>query len=359
MANIKSNHAEKNLVIMVIVTLVIVALGYAIDTLHIDEKLFPNLKKVAPGAALLSQIGNIFKTVAFSTSSQNQTSPSATRNNTNTSGSYSGKPISKNTVTQNQTADTTGRSQYYGMVRIERGNAGSQETNPNEEYIVLRASSKNVEPIVITGWTLKNAGDQKYYNDGGSQVRGTSSYVTIPTGTDLFSDTELNTLYPISLYPNDYAIVVSGRMPISYPINVDLSFRVNKCSGYIESLDNYNFSPTLRSYCPTYRDIPDTDLLDDTCGNFVRNIGQCLTPSIQHDKYGNELIGGRIIPISCISYVEKNYSYGGCVKEFSNDDDFLTHEWRIFLHSFIMWSRMNETITLLDSEGKIVSTLSY
>ena len=244
------------------------------------------------------------------------------------------------------------------MVRIERGNAGYGELYPHLEYIALHSDAR--ESISITGWVLKNAGDKKMYSAGDRFVAGIATYVAIPYGTNLLYGDRPSTMLPIVLNPHDRAIIVSGQPVISSPISIDASFRVNKCSGYIEDLRDYDFTPYLYSQCPRAETVVGPSAVDSECYNFVKRLGQCQNLVIERNRDGDQTINGRILPGLCKKSIETKLNYGACVAEFQNDADFYGNEWRIFLHrSSLLWASERETITLFDDRGKIVDELSY
>lgn len=354
------HHAEKNLIIMVLVVAVIVAFGYGVEKYNLLEKLFPDVKVLTPFSDIKTTVESKVESLISTSSTQSETTKSQPKSSGNNSSSGSTQTYWQNptsgVVTSTETATT---SHYFHMIRISKGNAGSERSNPNKEYIILKANSKNKSSIVISGWSLKNGKDKKYYPLGNTTFLGKSDVVKIPLGTKLLYGDRPSTLSPISLDPGATAYVSSGQIPLSSPVNIDASFLVNKCSGYIETILDYNFAPSLKTSCPIYTDMRDAGTLTEACYNYAKRIGRCHTPIIKRDDFGNEKVDGKTPPEGCLDFVRNNYNYGACLEEFSNDSNFYGHEWRIFLHTGIMWSRTRETITLLDDRGKIVDELSY
>src|SRR3989344_1972521 len=95
--------------------------------------------------------------------------------------------VSKSSSAPNEQAvsiDDNNESRWKGMVKIGRGN-GSSEQYPRYEYITLKNTSKN-EQINITGWSLTNGKNRKYFPVNDKQVKGVSAKVIIPKGTLIF-----------------------------------------------------------------------------------------------------------------------------------------------------------------------------
>ena len=141
---------------------------------------------------------------------------------------------------------------------------------------------------------------------------------------------------------------------------------MNKCSGYIENLENYDFTPSLDTSCPSPQSESGVESLDDICYKFVQRMGACHTPEFKDVVYKNkEPLTGFVDDVGnlssqCKAFLKKNYSYESCVTNHLSDENFFGKEWRVFLHnSNELWSRDRERITLYDKEGKMVDELSY
>lgn len=263
-----------------------------------------------------------------------------------------------------ENGELPGQSPFYGDVRISRGN-GSYEYQPYQEYVTLRASSGNDEPINITGWILENGAGQRYYQVGSSVVRGTATRATIPQGVKTFYLTGLNSLGQIILEPGDDVVVVTGSpLPVlSKPI---VSFKVNKCSGYIEEFDNVNFVPSLSLGCPDPDDYPEVVSMESNCRDFIRRLNRCETPEfkdIRTDDGGVEsgaVNGVLSLSNQCKAFLENHINYSSCVADYINDDDFYKNEWRIWLgKDWEMWGSRDEIISLYDSRGLLVDRIDY
>jgi hypothetical protein len=138
------------------------------------------------------------------------------------------------------------------------------------------------------------------------------------------------------------------------PINI--SFRTNICTGYIEN--KTQFSPSLPLKCPSLEDenLPSQIENNEECMDYLDSVPRC-------DDRGPDTFE---VPNSCLSFVKENATYESCVGLHKNDNDFYGNEWRIFLKSNIALWRRNEnnkdnqeSIRLLDAQGLIVDMFNY
>ena len=238
----------------------------------------------------------------------------------------------------------------FPIVKISKGNA-QNENSARAEYITLVADRDNRLPVNITGWRLANSG--RLWLKG----------ATIPSGTTLFiAGAPHPAQEPIILWPGDSVVITTGSFPATTPINIDTSFKTNICSGYIENLPDYRFTPSLRSNCPAPRDEVATVNLDSDCYNIVKRLGSCHTPqrTTARDRDQTELIDGAVIPASCRDFILREFNYNACVARHRGDADFFGQEWRVFLRqSDELWYKDRETITLYDNLGNIVDQVKY
>lgn len=295
--------------------------------------------------------------------------PGAT-NNTTTSGgkktTTSGKTTSpvpsatpKFTSAQNINPND---SQYKGQVEIRLGQSGESGSSLDQEYVVLTASAQNKAPLNISGWKIDNGKSGKYYDVYGKMVQGKSTQVTIPLGTTLLSGITKNPLDAIKLSPGGRAYVVTGHMPNTSPYKIDASFQVNKCSGYLEALPNYKFTPTLSGSCPAYKIETDNLQLSDSCLKIVDNYGSnCHTPVISQDPTLGEVVDKLVIPADCKRIVLNTFNYSSCFTRHLADPDFYKKDWYVYLNysGFPLYAKDRVIITLYDSIGKIVDTYAY
>jgi hypothetical protein len=249
----------------------------------------------------------------------------------------------------------------YRQVQISRGNASSAYQS-SREYIILTAGYSNSAPVSITGWTLTNSQGQKLAIQNKRFVEQSSARVAIPTGALIFDPAGRHIQSPIILNPGDRAYVItgSGQSFGDYPIKT--SFKVNKCSGYLETQNDYKLEPPLSgNQCPD----PETEValasLPDQCYDFVRGLARCHIPKVSENRDGDRTVDGRTgVPKICVDFVLPYLDYGACVRRHINDRDFLSKEWRIYLgQRWEMWADKRETITLSDASGNIIDQLTY
>lgn len=210
----------------------------------------------------------------------------------------------------------------------------AKETNPDKEYIEIKADKKNKSPMKITGWKLKGK-----------------------TGLDLAIGKGISYIYPdvanqpqgdIYLKPGEKAIVITGESPLG------TSFKLNKCAGYFEQF--HTFDPDLDTECPLLRDeeLPSNLNNDDQCLDYIDRVSSCQTVVSIPYKYSFKLSS------SCQDYVMQNANYKTCIEKHKDDDDFYLPEWRVYLNrSEELWKKKRETITLYDDKNNIIDSKSY
>ena len=207
---------------------------------------------------------------------------------------------------------------------------GAKQTDPEKEYIEIRFSSKSVGKALLTGLKLKGT-------YGLDLIIGDGVYLYWPGST--------NTNEPIFLEPGGKAIITTGQSPIGY------SFRVNKCTGYLEQFQDFN--PRLPQDClyPRDEDVPSGPSgLDDKCLDYIDRLPRCgIVKSIP-----------AYLSSQCQEYISAKINYKSCVDTHRNDTDFYKNEWRIFLgRSDELWKEKRETIQLLDKSGGLINAVSY
>lgn len=271
----------------------------------------------------------------------------------NTNGSYGSSAPAGNNLSNIKD------SKWKGMIKIGSGN-GSGEDYPRYEYITLRNESDK-ERIDITGWSLTNGKDRKYFPVNDKQAKGISNKVTIPKGTKIFVPGGINPQEDIVLAPDDEAIITTGA-----PYGVKTSFRENICSGYIQESEDYNYRPSLNNNCPYPQDENGVDSLDDVCYKFVRRLSSCHTPEFKDVVYvDNVPYTGYVddagnLSYACKDFIKKHYNYNSCIVNHLSDKDFFESEWRVFLNfPWELWGSDREVITLYDVEGRVVDELTY
>lgn len=265
---------------------------------------------------------------------------------------------------QPNTIAETRQSQWEGKVSLSRGNAKSEYT-PSREYITIRLSTRAKESANISGWILENSTGEKSYQVGSEVVKGASQRVLIPYGSKLFLSTGVNVSAPVILEPGESATVVTGRVPATTPFRMQ-SFKVNKCSGYIEELKNVTFYPKLALNCPLARDYPEVAGMEKSCYDFLRKVSICHTPEFKDKRLPDGgvdagAVDGVIgLTNQCKAFISTHLNYTSCVANHLNDDDFYTGEWRIFLNqTWEMWAKDRETISLYDSVGYLADSIYW
>lgn len=264
----------------------------------------------------------------------------------------------KNTPSQNT---TTSNSPDSINITLGTGNA-SYAYQSYEEYITIDSRSKN--PINITNWYLKNGKDKRAYNIGGGEPRYFSSdIVTIGKGALFISPSGNTLLQNIVLGQYEKAILTTGSMGSQTPYKI-VSFKENICSGYLENMDEYNFTPPLTRDCPRPANEPGITSLDTECRKFVERLPSCQEPEFEtRDRNGDicrNCVNGKALSNACITFIKNHFSYNACIANHVNDANFSGKTWRIFLnHGWEMWAKEYETIELFDQSGKLIKSRTY
>ncbi len=256
-------------------------------------------------------------------------------------------------------------SPWKGKVNIQKGTAGS-EYQPYKEYITLRTTRlKDGETINLTGWSLSNGKGARFYQIGDKQVAGSSDRVFIPQASRVFLTKGVNYQSPIIVGKNSRVVLLTGNVPNRLPFAVT-NFQVNKCSGYIESMENYKFFPPINLSCPDPEDEVRIASLEDSCYKFIRSLRMCHTPEFpERTRVGDSWEYGYVDGVAglsnqCKAILKTHFNYESCVALHGTDPDFLQNEWRVFLNrSWELWAKNRETITLYDNLGRVVDELSY
>lgn len=254
------------------------------------------------------------------------------------SGWFLNKPQQKETQkTKKQTEEILGTSSSSqgpkrdDIISLETKRA--RETNPDEEYLEIKADKKNKNAVKITGWKLKGKtgldikigqGAPYYYSDSASQPQ-----------EDIY------------LKPGEKAIIITGASLIG------TNFKLNKCIGYLEQF--HEITPGLNTKCPLLKDeeLPSALSNNDQCLDYIDRISACETIISVPYKYSS-------LTSSCQDYVTQNANYKTCLEKHKDDTDFYLPEWRIYLdRSEELWKKQRETILLYDDKNNIVDSLSY
>ena len=222
-------------------------------------------------------------------------------------------------------------SPYASDIEIRSGNA--DVGNPNEEYIIIETSRNLARNITITGWILES--------------RTTGVKAPIGSAAQIFMLGGVSSELPITVGPESAVYVTTGRSPNG------ASFRINKCSGYLEQFQD--FEPNLDVDCPNPADEalqnPQKTGTNAACIDFIENVNSC---ELYSDTIPYE------VGTQCRDFILNDLSYNGCVTRHRNDPDFYVSEWRIFLNrQQELWNNTHEQIRLLDENGKLVGSVTY
>jgi len=226
-------------------------------------------------------------------------------------------------------------SPLAGMVRIDQDAFTIRGSTAETEYLVLRASLRNAQPVNISNWSL-----QSLVSD---------TWIGLPQGTDHFNAGVVNEVDDIYLKPGEKAIVATTVSPVG------VSFRVNECSGFLSSTQR--FTPSLRTSCVNPAllfpaTVENIKKYGDACLTTVANMPTCTYPSPQSLAH---------VSAECKRALQNTFTYNSCVALRQNDKDFWrAREWRIFLNQHgRLWKDSYEVIRLLDEHNRTVDVFAY
>lgn len=202
-----------------------------------------------------------------------------------------------------------------------------EETGLGMIEIAVRQDSKKL--LDITGWSVKGVMDKE------PRVIG--------TGAQVFYQGRVNSERDIVLYPGEKAIVLAGDSPVG------VSFKVNKCSGFLEQFQS--FTPSFPTTCPhpaLDQTIYTTDLV---CSQFMRSILRC-----------NAFVGEYPSNINseCKDLIDANLTYNSCIKNHAGDSTFYKGEWRVYLGgSDSFGSDKGDVVTVYDANGNEIDSIIF
>ncbi len=226
-------------------------------------------------------------------------------------------------------------SPYFGKITISRVQG---ENFSGESLIELRTNLKEEEEINITGWSIE-------------EKRGAS--FTIPQGITKYR--------PSSQSTRDIFVQKGDRIYLSSaenPLGRDNNFRPNKCFGYLTN--NNDFEINIYSRCPSINSYNEDFLeeishLEPYCQEFIIDkrgeIARCETPNYEENT---QVVRDE----ECVSYIQNNFTYKGCFKNHSSDDDFLKSEWHIYTRKDIVKGKIG-IFYLRDKNGLFVDKYIY
>ena len=215
----------------------------------------------------------------------------------------------------------------------------SQIDNPSKEMLYIIANIHNKEPVKISGLIL--------------QSLITGNIAIIPKGAEIYKLGQVNQVNDIYLKPGQAAMIYTGSSPLS------VSFRENKCSGYLNDLNTFT-PPLNRFWCPRAKEIiPNTveniKKYGDACMDAINNLQSCkyFTSS---NKYFDK------VSPQCREKLTQDLTYDACVARSSGDKNFfpVNSAWRVYLElPQRLWKDKYEVIKLMDKDGKTIFVTSY
>jgi hypothetical protein len=251
-------------------------------------------------------------------------------------------------------------SAFSTSISLGSGNA-SYSYQPYEEYITL--DNQGRASLNITGWQLRNGKDKREYYQGGLLQRFSADVALIPQGAALLSPIGSSLKGDIVLNSGERAIITTGNPTVNSPYPIT-SFKENMCTGYIEALPDYSFTPALNQNCPRPYLEPGVERLDTQCRDFIQTLSSCKTPvfTAKTPDGGacDTCINGKILSSSCAAFIKEHFSYQGCMANHSSDPNFSGRTWRVFLgRGWEMWNKDYETIELYDRLGQLAGFQNY
>ncbi len=228
-------------------------------------------------------------------------------------------------------------SPVVGMVSFVKNTPSAKTTDMFYEYVEIIANEKNVQPINISNWSV-----QSLVSD---------EWIGIPQGAELYIANEVNELQDIYLQPGDRVIISTRQSPVG------VSFRVNKCSGFLGTTQD--FAPSIQSSCIDPKTVliptaPNLKEFGGSCVEFIEGMDRC--------KYVTDSLRGfESLTQACREYIQPRLTYNFCSASFKDDSDFYSKKnWRIFLNQDrLLWRENYEIIRLLDENNKTVDVFNY
>ncbi len=264
--------------------------------------------------------------------------------------------------TQSSSAEKTPTptSPYKQSISLSTGNA-PYAYQSYEEYITI--DNVGSGPIDITNWQLKNGKGERAYSQGGNLQYYPSDVAIIGQATSFVSPTGSNSFKDIVLQQGESAVITTGSVSNQSPYKI-VSFKENICSGYLDDLPEYTFTPPLSTNCPRPKNEPGVELLDSECRTFIENMSSCRTPKFNTvDENGDicyNCVNSKPLSSSCVDFIKNHFNYSSCIANHKNDSDFSGRTWRIFLgKGWEMWAEKYEKIELFDQLGRLVNYRSY
>ena len=227
-----------------------------------------------------------------------------------------------------QTSFKINISPYFKKVNI---SSARVESYSKPSLITLNTNIKDSETINITNWSIE----------------GEEGKIVIPQGVERY-------YHYYNSYINEDIFVKKGDkiyLSAGYnPLGKDKNFRLNKCMGYLTS--SFDFPIPVSRSCPkpTKQDV---SYLEPCCQQFILKLKRCEIAdyseniNIRSDK-------------ECIGYINENLNNRACFINHSQDKDFLSNVWHIYLDGKdIVANDCYDTLYLKDKNGLVVDIYSY
>jgi len=153
---------------------------------------------------------------------------------------------------------------------------------------------------------------------------------------------------------NEKDILVRGYTTIyligeKSPLTTD-AFRINTCFGYLKGYKELYPSTYVSCPKPKKEDLYD---LNPFCQEFVLDLRRCEIP-----EYSDNL---KIATnYSCTKYLNENFNYSGCYKNYNKEEDFLKNYWYVYAGSGAnLIEPLHDIISLHDQNGYLVDDYKY
>ncbi len=222
-------------------------------------------------------------------------------------------------------------SPFFEKIRIASASFSTGYNKPSTIRLYSRLESGD-SPINITGWRLKS---NRYE-------------FIIPKAVEIYKPSGTNEEKNVILSSNNYVNIYSTTSAINK------NFRLNKCMGYLEN--SFNFNPLLPQSCPmVYRSRYEVAYLSGQCQTYLFSLGGCKPVDV---TFYNSLLTGTSEGNVCRAFLNTVGTYGNCFEKYSQDKDFLSSEWRLWVNSDILDSQ-HDRLDLFDNDGLLVSDYVY
>ncbi len=211
-------------------------------------------------------------------------------------------------------------SPFWQKAVITSARPGTEKTY---SQISLSSYLKQDESLAVAGWVIKAKKGE---------------YV-IPKASEVYSS------YSVA---NDIVLKSSEKMEIYSSKSPLGNLKLNKCTGYLETL--FDFTPPLPQSCPRpYESNSDLYQFTPKCQDYVKSLGSCKMPETNFLWLTGDS--------ACRSFLD-TVNYAGCLREHQADSDFLTKNWRVWMDKKIL-QEGHDRVLLFDQAGLLVDEYAY